>query len=144
MLIFSHPKKRVLFLWTLLLSMAMLCAQGVKLHVHDLDHHHQQNQQHSHTVAEVDAEHSHFSIAHLSTDTSHIDHHDELVSELDVSPDSLLQKISNSVLPLVLFSFVIILFFAVFFRPIAYLYQGNTASSPWRYLFSPPQRAPPL
>ncbi|NOX43621.1 MAG: hypothetical protein GXP19_07805 [Gammaproteobacteria bacterium] len=140
-------KKRTLFLWTLLLSMVLLCAQGVKLHVHSLDHDYDQT--HSHIAAEAAAKHSHLSEAHLSTDISHGDHHDEMVSEVDVSPygllkKGLLKKVSTSALTLALLATVVILLFAGFYQQIYHRRRAKDFIFRWRYLLFPPLRAPPL
>lgn len=139
---FRETKKRTLYLWTILLSLALLCAQGVKLHTHDLDHNH--DQQHGHTPSEAAVEHSHLSEAHLSTDVSHDDHHDEMTSELDANPNGLLKKVSNSVLTLALLATVFILLFPGFYQQIFHRRRGKAIFIPWRYLLSPPLRAPPL
>ena len=144
MFLFRQTKKRTLFLWTLLLSMALLCAQSVKLHVHSLDHDHDQNQQHSHITTVPASNHSHLSDAHLSTDVSHGDHHDEVVSELDASPYGLLKKVSDSVLTLALLTTVFTFLLAGFYHHTFHHRRDKNIVLAWRYLFSPPLRAPPL
>lgn len=140
MILFLQPKKRTLFLWTLFLSIALLCAQGVKLHVHSLDHDH--DQQHSHITAK--AKHSHLSEAHLATDISHGDHHDEVVLELDVSSSGLLKKVSSNSLTLALLVTVFALLFSAFYQQTLHRRHNKYAILPWRYHLSPPLRAPPL
>lgn len=125
-----------------MLSIALLCAQGVKLHVHDLDHGH--DQQHAHTPAEGTAEHSHLSTAHLSSDISHTDHHDEIASEVDASQDGLLVKISNSIFLLAILAYAFIVFLPGFYRFTFSRRRENNTNIPWRYHISPPLRAPPL
>jgi hypothetical protein len=142
MTFFRQTTKRTLFLWALLLSIALLCAQGVKLHVHSIDHDH--DRQHSHIAAEAVAEHSHLSEAHLSSDVSHGDHHDEVVSELDVSPDGLLKKASSNVVVLALLAAVFTLLLPGLYQQIFHRRRDKDAILPWRYLLSPPPRAPPL
>lgn len=147
-MIFRQTKTRTLFLWVLLLSLALLCAQGVKLHVHELGHghghDHKHDLQHSHIDPGFAAEHSHLSEAHLSTDISHGDHHDELVSELDASPDGLLKKVSTSILALALFATVLTLLFPGFYQLIFLRHRDKGVILSWQYLLSPPLRAPPL
>ena len=138
MIFFRQTKKRTLFLWALFLSVALLCAQGVKLHVHSLDH----DQQHSHIAAE--AEHSHLSEAHLSTDISHGDHHDEVVSELDVTASGLLKKVSSNSLTLALLVTVFAFLLPAFYQQTFHRRRDKDALLPWRYHLSPPLRAPPL
>jgi hypothetical protein len=145
-MIFRQTETRPLFLWILLLSIALLCAQGVTLHVHDLGHglDRKHDLQHSHIDSEFVAEHAHLSEAHLSTDVSHGDHHDELVSELDASPDGLLKKVSTSVLTLALFAAVLALLFPHFYQLTFLRRRDKDVILSWRYLLSPPLRAPPL
>lgn len=135
-------KNRTLYFWAILLSMALLCAQGVKLHVHDLDHDH--DQQHGHIPAEDTVEHSHLSVAHLSSDISHADHHEEVVSEIDASQDGLLIKLSSSISLLAILATVFTLLLSGFYRYRFYLRRENDSNIPWRYHMSPPLRAPPL
>lgn len=142
MTFFRQTKKHTLFLWILLLSTVLLCAQGVKLHVHSFGHDH--DQRHSHIALEVEVEHSHLSEVHLSTDVSDDDHHDEAVSELDLSPSGLLKKVSNSVLTLALLATVLTLLFPGFYQQIVHRRRDKDVFLPWRYLLSPPLRAPPL
>jgi len=137
---FRQTKKRTLFLWVLLLSIALLCAQGVKLHAHSLDH----DQEHSHIGVLAATEHSQLSKVHLSTDVSHEDHHDEVTSEIDVSSYGFLKKVSNSVLTLALFVTLLILFNTGFYRQIFARRHNKIAFIPRRYVNSPPLRAPPL
>ncbi|MEN8180010.1 MAG: hypothetical protein ABFS39_15520 [Pseudomonadota bacterium] len=141
MIFFRQTTKRTSFLWALLLSVALLCAQGVKLHVHSIDHDH--DQRHGHMTTEA-AEHSHLSEAHLSSDVSHGDHHDEVVSELDASPDGLLKKVSSNVFMLALLATVFSLLLLGFYQHAFHRRSDNDAILPWRYLLSPPSRAPPL
>lgn len=144
MILLRQMKKRTLFLWVFLLSTALLCAQGVKLHVHSFGQEHDHDQQYSHIAAEAVAEHSHLSEAHLSTDISHGDHHDEVVSELDASPDGLLKKVSSNILTLALLATVFILLLPTFYQQTFHRRRDKNSFLPWRYLFSPPLRAPPL
>ena len=143
-MILSHQTtKRSRYFWNVILSFALLCAQGVKLHVHSLDHASKQNHTHNHMVFEDTASHSHLSIAHYSTDLSHSDYHDEVVSEMDASPHGLLEKVSNSVRTLALLAVFLTLFCLYFYRNLLYKRLLNGTVIHWRYLFSPPLRAPP-
>lgn len=142
MIFFRQATKSTSLLWALLLSVTLLCAQGVKLHVHGIDHNY--DQQHSHIAVEAVAEHSHLSEAHLSSDVSHGDQHDEVVSELDASPDGLLKKVSSNLFMLALLASVFSLLFPGFYQQAIHRRSDNDAILPWRYLLSPPPRAPPL
>jgi len=125
-----------------LLSIALLCAQGITLHVHNLGHEH--DQQHDHLAAELAVKHSHLSETHLSTDASHGDHHAEVVSEFGASPDGLLKKISYNVLTLALLATVLALLFPSFYQLIFPRRRDIGVIFAWQYRLSPPLRAPPL
>ena len=140
-MILGQKKTHALFPWILVLSIALLCTQGVKLHVHGLGHDH--DPRHSHTCPKA-VEHSHLSKPHLSTDLSHDDYHDELVSELDANPNGLLKKVSSTVLTLALFAMVLMLLLSGFNPLISHRRRDNGVNLSWRYLRSPPLRAPPL
>lgn len=140
MIHFQHMKKRSLFLWVLLLSIALLCAQGVNLHLHGFGH------EQGHSVApEFTVEHSYQSGIHLTTDTSHSDHHDEVISELDASPQALLKKISSNgsmqTIFIITFTFLFHRFYVLTFHRRRY---DDDLIIAWRYILSPPLRAPPL
>jgi len=145
-------KRPTLYLWVALLCVALLCAQGVRLHVHSFgqEHDHVINQQHDydHTVAEAKAKHAHLSKIHLTTDISHIDHHDEVLSELDVNPEgflnkSFLNKISNDNLLLAVLVTLFALLLIGFYRQRLSRYQDKNMIFLKQYLFFPPLRAPP-
>ena len=122
--------------------MALLCTQSVKLHVHDLDH--GLGQQHEHAPGDGAVEHLHLAEAHLSIDTSHADHHGEVVSEIDLSPDVLLKNISVSQLTLAIFAILLILPPHRMYRHSSHRRRKDFTVLMWRYHLSPPLRAPPL
>jgi len=140
MITLRHMKKPTLYVWAFLLSVALLCAQSVKLHVHNFVDHDQQD---NHITTELVTPHSHLSELHLSVDVSHIDHHDEVLLELDASPDGLLKKLGNNILTLALLASLFSLLLVGFYQQILRRYRDNEAIIPWRYHFSPPLRAPP-
>ncbi len=149
-MIFRKIKKETLFPWAILLSMAILCAQCVKLHVHDTNHDFGQqhgpltaNDVEGEAVGEVEG-HSHLTVAHLSADTSHADHHDEVLSEVDASPDVFLNKVANNIPVLALLAGILILCLLAIYRYPIHRRRHNDALSFWRYYHSPPLRAPPL
>lgn len=139
---FRQMKKSTLLIWTLLLALAILCAQGVKLHVHNFGHDHEQ--QFSSISPEVVTEHSHLSDIHLTTDISHADHHDEVISEQNASPQALLKQISSygSMLAIFVITFILILYSA-YVVTVHRRFDINIAIAR-RYILSPPLRAPPL
>ncbi len=131
-------------MWSLLLSLMLLCAQGVqlKLHVHELDHEHDNYHSHTHATGD-ESDHSHLSKAHFAHDTSHDNHHDNIVSEVDITPDGFLKSASNTVFAIALFALSCIL---VTFIPSRQFFQRCRESKLILYnyyLFSPPLRAPP-
>ena len=142
MTIFHQMKKRTLFLWVVLLSITLLCVQSMTLHIHAFDQDHEQG--YSHIGEEAVNEHSHLTEAHLSSDISHYYHHDEIMSEIDVNQDALMKKVSSNVIVLAFFSIVITILLSNIFLRIFYRHRNDNINIPWRYLLSPPLRAPPL
>jgi len=131
-------------LWILLLSVALLCVQSVKLHVHTLGHEHSQQQDAISTQLDTVTQHSHLSDAHLATNTAHDAHHDELTSELDVSSDGFLKKLSNTLLIVALITTLVLLLFQGIGLHPYHRRDNHNATVTLRYLLSPPLRAPPL
>jgi hypothetical protein len=132
--------KRTLFLWVLLLSIALLCAQGVKLHVHNFGHDHEQR----HSIPpELATEHLHQAGIHLTTDMSHADHHDEEVSEQGINLQALLKKISNYAPMLAMFVIALTFFLHSFKVLILHTRRDRDVTITRRYILSPPLRAPP-
>ena len=132
---FNTDKKSYL-IWALLLSLAIICAHGVKLHVHNMDH--------THRAVESLTKHSHDSVFHLSLDTSHAEHHHAVISEIDLGINALLKDISGTVITLALLVTLIVLPLYHLFLLIFCQHRGHPDSIPWRYCLGPPLRAPPL
>lgn len=139
---FRKTIKRYLSLWAILLSLALLFAQGVKLHVHELAHGHEQHR--GHIAAAETLEHSHLSVAHLSSDISHSDHHQEVLSEIDASQDGIQVKMYNGILLPAILAIFFTLILPGFYRFTFHTRRANDKIIPWRYHISPPLRAPPL
>lgn len=135
---FRKIDKRILIAWTVLLSLLMLSAQGVTLHVHSFDH---DSHQGHHSIDNING-HSHIGGAHLSLDSSHQDHHDETTTVIDACPDCLKQVASNLLMAA--------LIGIVLFLPVPGLYRNKfpinrgNVSLPRRFHLIPPLRAPPL
>ncbi len=144
MSIFSkiNKSKKVLWVWTVLLSMVLLFGQNLRFHVHSLDH--ADNQQFSHMSVELSDDHSHPGDAHLSSDTSHSDHHAEIVSEIDTSLNALLIDTSSKILTLALLITLLVFYLPGFCQLIVHRRYIHPVINFWRYHFSPPLRAPPL
>ncbi len=140
MIFFRQTQKRTLFLWALFFSMVLLSGQDVKLHVHSLDH----DQQHGHMGVGAAAEHLHRSEAHFSTDISHDDLHDEVVSEFDAGSYGLLKKVSSNVLALALLITLSAWLLPASCPQTFHRRRDKGAALPWRNHLSPPLRAPPL
>lgn len=139
-------KKSSLVFWVILLSIALLSAQGVMLHVHAVDHDHHQRQTHNHDSLldqQPTAEHTHISIAHLSADTSHSDHHDRVIYENDACPDCLLTKISHKAPVTALIFMLFILLLTGVCRQSYKRRRDDNIHFSWRFHFTPPLRAPP-
>ncbi len=137
---FRLTNKRTLLLWSLLLSLSLLCMQEAKLHVHDLDHGHH----HGHTHA-IDGAggHAHLSKAHFAHDTSHGDHHNGVISEVDISPDGVLKNANNSPFTIALFIFFFTLLIFVSSRRLIQRCRESKLILHEYYVLSPPLRAPP-
>ncbi len=140
---FRRIDRRTLLLWSLLLILSLLCSQGVALHVHNLDHIHDEYLDHSHSPFET-SDHFHVSKIHSAYDLSHSEHHDSSVYEIDATPDGVLKNISDLFLTLALsvFPFSLLL--------VSSLGQGVQRCKEDRLIFyehshlSPPLRAPPF
>lgn len=137
-----NTKKSILCFWVVLLSFTLLCAQGVKLHVHPLSHNHHSH--HDHQSPLLVGDHSHISIAHLSLDNSHSNQHDQVIYESDACPDCLLTKISNKVpLTALLAVLFVLLLFGVYRHTYVHRRDVIVLFSRWCH-FTPPLRAPPV
>ena len=128
--------KRTLLLLSVLLSLSLLCSQGVGLHVHSLDH------GHGDSIHQA-GEHAHLSEAHFAQDSSHNDHHDGTVSEVDISPDSLLKTPSNNIFSIALIAFLFISVVFVSSQQWVHRRRESKLILHRRYVLSPPLRAPP-
>ena len=142
---FSRQHRRpVFFLWIVLISIMLLCAQNLQFHVHNLDHH-GPLQQHDSQIEMNDGEHGQVAMKHLSIDSSHADHHDQSVVEMDASPETILNQISingaSAVLFALIFTLVILGFYALYIPRTRSL--ANFVPLRRFHLF-PLLRAPPL
>jgi hypothetical protein len=141
---FQRMHKPTLFLWVLLLSVALLCAQGVKLHIHSFGHDHELR----HNIApEVATGHLHQSGIHLTTDVSHATHHDEVISEQGLNSQALLKKMSSygPMLTIFLIAFIF-LFHRLSVITLHYIIVVTKMSLLFDDTSSPPSplRAPPV
>ena len=136
---FGKTNKRTLFAWTTLLSLLMLYAQGVTLHVHNFEHNPLQNH---HSIDDLN-DHSHLNMAHLSIDSSHEDHHDEVTSEISACPACILNQASSNVTVLALLA-IVLMFILPARCQITFFSMDCDISRPWRYYIFPQLRAPPL
>lgn len=129
-------------LWVAWISLALLLAQSASLHIHTASHDHLPEQHdHSHGLSHS---HHHASDIHLSIDPAHGDHHSELIPEVEITPDGLVKKFSNPLLMLALFAAVLVLLLPGVCREIFNAHLRRRLILPWRYIVSPPLRAPPL
>jgi len=142
MKLFRQTNRHALLLLSLLLSVSLLCAQELGLHVHSLDHGHGDHHSHAHAIDEA-AGHAHLSKAHFAQDTSHNDHHDGTVSEVDISPDGLLKNASNNIFAIALIAFFFVLVMFVPSRQLVRCCRESKLTLHRYYLLSPPLRAPP-
>ncbi len=140
---FRRIDRPTLLLWSLLLSLLLLCSQGATLHLHSLDHGQDKHLSHAHATDEA-SDHTHLSKAHYAHDSSHDEHHDVVLSEVDVSPNGVLKKLSNNTLTLALFALLFTLLLSGSLRQVVHRHRENRLAPLERYLLSPPLRAPPL
>ena len=141
MIYHRKTKKSTRCLWVVLLSLALLCNQGVKLHVHSLGHDHHNH--HDHQGQLLVGDHTHVSIAHLSLDNSHSDYHNQVIYESDACPDCLMTKFYKAPLTALLIVLFILLLIGVYRHTLKRLCDGN-ALFLYRFHFAPPLRAPPF
>ncbi len=139
---FRRILRRTLLLWSLLLSLSLLCGQGIKLHAHNLGHDHDESIVHTHAADEV-SDHSRLSRSHYAHDTSHSEHHSDVVSDVDVTPDGVWKKLSSNMLTLALFTLLFVLVLSAPLRQRVHRYRESKSILFRRYLLSPPLRAPP-
>jgi len=140
---FRRINRPTLLLWSLLLSLFLLCSQGATLHLHTLDHSQDEHLNHSHAADEA-SDHAHLSKAHYAHDRSHDEHHDAVLSEVDVSPNGVLKKLSNNTLALALFAILFTLLLPAPLRQVVHRHRESRLAPLEHYLLSPPLRAPPL
>ncbi len=125
MYFFRQTSKQTLLLWSLFLSLSLLCVQGGNLHVHNLDDGHLTN-------------------AHFTHDTSHHDLDEHITSELNLSSDGVLKNLNNHN-----FTIAFLVFFFTLTALLSSLlltrhYRDNKPIFYEHHLLSPPLRAPPL
>ena len=123
-----------------LLSLAMLCAQGTRLHVHFVDC----GQPSSMGLAPIhvnELHHQHAQV-HLVTQAAQRMHASDGLSVLDLSPDGLPSKFSWSQLLLAVFGLLILRLPALIRQCFPRRAQRRSLSY-CHYSFSPPLRAPP-
>jgi len=133
--------RRTLLLWALLLSLALLCSQGIRLHIHNHGHDHT----HTDSIDGAD-DHGHLSNLsnpHFAHDTSHNDHHNGTIFEMDISPDRVSKTPSDNIFAVVLFTFFFTLITSVFSRQLVQCRRESRLVLHKYYTLSPPLRAPP-
>jgi len=143
--LFRKSKKSALYFWVIFLSTALVCAQGVTLHVHVIDHDHHQLHSHDNLLGQSSSvEHTHISIAHLSADSSHSNHHNQVIYESDACPDCLLTKISSKAPLAALLSVLFLLLLISVYRHTYERRREDNILRLFRFHFMPPLRAPPV
>jgi hypothetical protein len=130
--------KRFMPYWVLLLSLLLLSLQGVRLHVHNYSHEHEQQ-----GVAEACVDHVHADEVHLAIAAAE-DHHAGAMSELEITPEGIP---SHSTFPLLAWALVAasILLYPPVASGIILRRRSQRWRPPLRYrALPPPLRAPPL
>lgn len=130
-----RTNKALQILLSVTLSLSLLCTQGITLHVHNLDH------AHGYDHAAEFSIHEHQSKPHFAYDTTHADHHDEIIVQYDVSEDGLFKTLTQIIFFPAFLAFLLILIL----RKVSKLSRQQEIRIPLRrlYLHSPPLRAPP-
>jgi len=139
---FRQINKWTLLLWSSLL-LVWLCVQGTTLHVHLLDHSHSGHHDHSHAAGET-SDHTHVAKLHFSHDASHHEHHENVISEVEISPEGVSKNLSAKLLTFALFAFIFTTLFFASRRTIVQRHWETSLLDLGRYIVSPPLRAPPL
>ena len=144
---FRQMNKQSLLNWIMLLSFSLLCAQGIGLHVHSMDHEtdsHMAETAHIENISHIPHQDAQVSKPHLSLDASHLEHHGDISSAIDISPDGLFKNTQSNLIAIDFIAFVFIL---MILTPVL-LIMRRTQKSPLKlhnfYVLSPPLRAPPL
>lgn len=123
--------------WVLILSLTLLSAQLVKLHIHTFDHDYS-----GHSETEISG-HNSIALLHFVTDQSHADHHEGTILEIETTP-SVQTKNASNLLPILA---LISGFFSIIFltKPIFWIHPIREDDLPLsdRSFFTPPLRAPP-
>lgn len=141
--LFRLHSSPVTFFWIILLSISLLVAQNLQLHVHDLDQDPVEYDGHD-TAGVIDAAHQHLGIKHLSIDTSHADHHDVLMVEMDASPDGIMLQSSTSTPSLALLALFVMLSILTGYSQYRPAIRRKADIVPrWRFHLIPLLRAPP-
>jgi len=136
--------KGIVYIVSLLLSLSLFSNQGAALlHVHDMNHDNHNSAHHEHTITDNAARHSHVSKIHTVLDASHLNHHNEVALEVDISPDGVLKNLSSSLLTLAFLVFTIFFILPVVSRQLLSRPKENKLILSGRYIISPPLRAPP-
>ena len=144
---FRQINRPVLLFCSLLLALALLSAQGTKLHVHNIDHGDRYVDYHvplvdTHVIDET-GDHNHLSKAHFTHDISSGDHHNSVISEVDVSPDGVLKNSGNNVFSIIIAALFFIVVMFVSTRQFVQRCRESKLILYGYYLLSPPLRAPP-
>ena len=126
-----------------LLSITLLFTQNLQFHVHSMDHNPVQD--FGDESLTIDLEHDQTAIKHLSIDTSHADHHDRLIHEMDASPDALVKLLLTNAPTIYLIALLFTLFYlGILVLRIIRIRHIDDFVPRRRSYFIPPLRAPPL
>lgn len=142
---FRHINRQSLLLWSILLSLSLVCAQFVGLHYHSLDHDQPDHLIHDNHVIDtviLDQEHSHIGGAHFALDGAHVDHHDGEAT-VDISPDGWLKNTSKNIFSIDIIVLMFVFSVLVTGQKQTYRLQKKITVPDRQYTLSPPLRAPP-
>ena len=118
-------------LWVLYLAVALVFAQGARLHMHIYDH------------DPVTSDHAHQEQAHFHYEAPEMGHPDE-VAEIDFSQQGLLKSLSFGSLVIALFVVVIVILSSRLLTRVPWRSDRRGPLASWLFRLRPPLRAPPL
>ena len=142
---FRHINRQSLLLWSVLLSLSLVCTQIVGLHYHSLDHDLADHLIHDSLNPDIgihDLEKSHVNGAHSALDGSHVDHHDGAAT-VDISPDGWLKNTSKNTFSIDIIVLMFVFSVLIAGQKLTYRLQEKITVPDRQYTLSPPLRAPP-
>ena len=125
-------------MWVVILSLMLLWSQGVRLHVHSYAHEHERL-----SASDRHCALDHGSEVHLAIAAQDAEHHADVMSELDISPEGIPAHAGVQLFVWGLLT-ILILFEPLIRKGLVIPRHTIHWRLPWRFhVLSPPLRAPP-